>query len=260
MNTIRKGKIARLPRTIREQLNIHLDDGMETEALLAWANDLPETQKLLAEQFQGNAITPQNLSEWRQGGHRDWLRSQERAALAERMEDQAQDLAAVAPGRGLSDRLGLVLTVELAGQLQQWQTETGEPKERRRQLRELLRELAILRREDHRAEREKLARERLEWEVKRQAEERQPGIEEAKEAGPTPFRVKVRKAQKQNLRRGGNARVEQEVVELSGAFRKGEAMPEWAQAAAGEQKPECRNPWGRRLKTPGMPAKSSSRD
>ena len=50
------GKIARLPRTVREQLNRRLDDGEAAGPLLTWLNGLPETQSVLAEGFGGRAL------------------------------------------------------------------------------------------------------------------------------------------------------------------------------------------------------------
>ena len=74
---IRRGKIARLPGTVREELNQRLQRADSGPLLVEWLNSLPETQKVVTEEFGGNAITEQNLSDWRQGGYRDWERQQE---------------------------------------------------------------------------------------------------------------------------------------------------------------------------------------
>ncbi len=47
----RNGKIAPLPRAIRDQLNQRLDDGQEAKDLAAWLNSLPEVQAVLAAYF-----------------------------------------------------------------------------------------------------------------------------------------------------------------------------------------------------------------
>jgi hypothetical protein len=74
MNTItRIGKIARLPHSIREQLNLRLHDHQPHKTILPWLNSLPEAQAILAAEFDSRPITKQNLSEWKQGGFRDWL-------------------------------------------------------------------------------------------------------------------------------------------------------------------------------------------
>ena len=69
---MRTGKIARLPDSIRQQLNSRLLDAESGPALLDWLNSLPEVQTVLAAEFEGRAINPTNLSEWRNGGYRDW--------------------------------------------------------------------------------------------------------------------------------------------------------------------------------------------
>ena len=73
----RNGKIARLPKEIREQLNQRLDDGKQGKDLVSWLNSLPEVQSVLATLFGGQAINKHNLSQWRKGGYREWLAKQE---------------------------------------------------------------------------------------------------------------------------------------------------------------------------------------
>ena len=69
----RTGKIARLPREIRDELNKRLDDNEQGIRLLEWLNSLPEVQQVLARQFAGRPINKVNLTAWRSGGFRDWL-------------------------------------------------------------------------------------------------------------------------------------------------------------------------------------------
>jgi len=77
MNLTRNGKIARLPDGVREELNRRLLNGERGNKLVDWLNALPEVQSVMAEDFDGCAVRPQNLSEWKQGGYADWLRQQE---------------------------------------------------------------------------------------------------------------------------------------------------------------------------------------
>ena len=56
------GKIARLPRNIRDELNQRLDDGQPGGDILAWLNALPQVQ---AAGFGGSGINAQNLSNCR---------------------------------------------------------------------------------------------------------------------------------------------------------------------------------------------------
>ena len=78
----RTGKIARLPHQLRDQLNQRLHNGEPGVDLIQWLNSLPEVQALLAEHFNGVPISPQNLSEWNNGGFLDWLATQELLAAA----------------------------------------------------------------------------------------------------------------------------------------------------------------------------------
>jgi len=88
----RTGKIARLPKPIREQLNARLENGEPGTALVTWLNQLPEVQKIITDQFAGLPIRPQNLSEWRQGGYQDWLRHQQREQRVQRIVEEGASL------------------------------------------------------------------------------------------------------------------------------------------------------------------------
>ncbi len=72
----RRGKIARLPLPIREELNRKLRDNVSGSRIRAWLNGLPEAKATLATDFGGEEVTPQNLSDWRAGGYAGWLASQ----------------------------------------------------------------------------------------------------------------------------------------------------------------------------------------
>ena len=73
----RTGKIARLPRLIRNELNQRLGDGEEGKKLVGWLNRLPEVRAVMAESFEGKPVTEQNLSEWKAGGFAEWAGRQE---------------------------------------------------------------------------------------------------------------------------------------------------------------------------------------
>ena len=87
------GKISRLPREIREQLNQRMVGGEPGKRLVIWLNELPAVRALLAAEFDGAAINEQNLTNWKQGGFRDWRMEQEVAAFgvinAERRRPQS---------------------------------------------------------------------------------------------------------------------------------------------------------------------------
>jgi hypothetical protein len=78
----RIGKIARLPGAVRAQLNTRLQDGAEGKQIADWLNSLPEVKERLTEKFEGRPINEQNLTNWRQGGYKEWLAHQEILAQA----------------------------------------------------------------------------------------------------------------------------------------------------------------------------------
>src|SRR5437879_3228885 len=104
----RNGKIARLPREVREQLNRRLQDGEPGTNLVDWLNSLPEVQAVLAAEFESRAISEQNLSEWKAGGYRDWLAQQEALDMIGRLTANAAELKQASPGL-LTDQLAIWL-------------------------------------------------------------------------------------------------------------------------------------------------------
>jgi len=89
----RTGKIARLPLNIREELNRRLQNGEEGKGLVEWLNSLPEVQAVLNERFAGKPLSNKNLSEWNQGGYREWeVRQQVKEAVTQ-MDADTEGLA-----------------------------------------------------------------------------------------------------------------------------------------------------------------------
>jgi hypothetical protein len=124
--TQRRGKIARLPRSVRDQLNIRLDDGQEADQILPWLNDLPEVRQIITERFDGAPISAQNLSAWRQGGFQEWLLHCQFLDIAEHMREHVEELNGVinAGARGLhhtvADYMVTQISVRFAAFLAQW--------------------------------------------------------------------------------------------------------------------------------------------
>jgi phage terminase Nu1 subunit (DNA packaging protein) len=158
MNLTRNGKIARLPLAVRQELNRRLDEGEQGKKLVAWLNALSEVQTIVAAEFGGKPIREQNLSEWKQGGYRDWLAKQEALEIAERLREDATEWAREnrAP---LSDMLTHWLAARYAVATRRL-AETSGP-EGWRLLREMCGDIVELRKGDHSAERLRLDRERL---------------------------------------------------------------------------------------------------
>jgi hypothetical protein len=108
----RIGKVARLPKPIRDELNHRLENGADGPELLAWLNALPEVQKLLAEKFGGRPLTKHNLSDWRRGGYAEW--SDTRTGRLQWRNLIEQGLELNQDGADLSGHLGTILIAELA--------------------------------------------------------------------------------------------------------------------------------------------------
>jgi hypothetical protein len=159
----RVGKIARLPKEIREQLNQRLENGEPGKDLVKWLNQLPEIQKILADHFAGQPIRPQNLSDWKSGGYQDWLRHQQLREQTRRTSEQSTDLEKDIDRETISiaEDLAIVMSAELAVQVQAL-GRIPNLEERFGQFRLLARELSRLRRDDQRVIRNRLQREKFE--------------------------------------------------------------------------------------------------
>src|SRR5579871_2025008 len=144
----RKGKIARLPYEVREELNRRLRDGKSGPGLLDWLNEHRECKKVLAEEFESRPITKQNLSEWKKGGYEDWLRKEESRQNVRALAEEAEELERDAGDGKIADRLATVLEAELVAATRQLK-DVAEPKERWVRFKDISRELYRLRREDH---------------------------------------------------------------------------------------------------------------
>jgi hypothetical protein len=105
----RTGKIARLPDAVREQLNGRLRNGEKGRLLVKWLNSLPEVQAAAATAFGGVPVSECNLSQWKKGGYRDWLRAQEALAEMRRALKEPNGLSRAAQ-RGLGDHLAFWIT------------------------------------------------------------------------------------------------------------------------------------------------------
>ena len=141
------GKIARLPRDVRDELNLRMENGEEGPVLLEWLNGLPKTREVLGSQFGGAPVTKQNLSEWRQGGHREWVIFRDCKAGVEELSDQAQSITESADAPALACALAASLGARYARVLTSWD---GEPEHKieakLRMLKGLCRDIALLQR------------------------------------------------------------------------------------------------------------------
>lgn len=168
MKGSRTGKIAKLPKKVRDELNRRLDDGETGRNLVEWLNNLPEVVAILASDFNGKPIREQNLSEWKQRGYRDWQNHQETLEIAKRLgEDAAQwNAEGSIP---VADTLTLWLIGRYA--LASRQLTEVSAREGWRLLREICSDVVELQRGQHSAERLRIERERLKLEEKKTEEQ-----------------------------------------------------------------------------------------
>jgi len=157
----RTGKIARLPRDIRAQLNRRLQDAEPGRRLVAWLNSLPEVQAVLARDFSGHPINEVNLSDWKTGGYQDWLLQQQTLSQAADLAAQAEELSAATQGR-LPDHLVTILTARYAAELAAWNSGDAEKiSPRLHALRALCHDLVDLQRSSANAARVRIEQARL---------------------------------------------------------------------------------------------------
>lgn len=76
----RKGNIARLPKAVRDQINLMLEDGLTYPAILKSIGD------------HGVGIHPSCLTRWKNGGHQDWLLEQAFIARTRARQESSEDL------------------------------------------------------------------------------------------------------------------------------------------------------------------------
>jgi len=181
------GKIGRLHKSTRDELGRRIEDGEPGKELVKWLNGEPRVQEILKEQFGGRPITEQNLSEWKQTGHPEWLRQEKTRSLVAKLTEHAEDLGEASNGQEISDLFASLLAAELTQLAAALLEKETDPEKRWQRLREVHRELSQLRRDDHRAVRTMIRRDR--W--NRQTEREDAEIEERFE--------KKRKDQRVNL-------------------------------------------------------------
>jgi len=149
------GKISRLPREIREQVNEKLDGGEPGKRLVAWLNDLPEVRALLAAEFGGAVINEQNLTNWKQGGFREWRREREVEAFTQQPAGQTAPVT--------TEQLTTIVAVRYLAAVREWQESPMPAGRRWRQMRVILRDVLKLQRGGIAEKRLELDRERLEF-------------------------------------------------------------------------------------------------
>jgi len=167
----RNGKIARLPREIRDELNRRLDDGELGTSLVAWLNSLPEAQSVLSAHFSGHPVNEQNLSDWKYGGFQDWLRLEDTRSLVRSFAEESSSLSTDSGVDSVSSLLSTPLAAALAHCLRRLADAPPDDPASQRALLAVARELSWLRRVDQGEQFLRLKRERWQAEQARAKKE-----------------------------------------------------------------------------------------
>ena len=87
MSRTRVGKIARLPAETREQVNRMLYDGRTGQQIMSFLDTHGTTD-----------ISDSNITQWRQGGYQDWLKSESQVERTRERAELSMRLATAAGG------------------------------------------------------------------------------------------------------------------------------------------------------------------
>lgn len=144
-----RSKIGRLPFRLRTELNERIRDGATGAAVLEWLNATPEMAAVRAETGCGD-VNPQNLTDWRGTGYKDWLTEMDKTERLRSMAEFSQTVMAQT-GQDPTAVGARILTAKLLDVL-----ETADPVTQG----ELVKAFASLRAGETDAQRTQLAREK----------------------------------------------------------------------------------------------------
>jgi hypothetical protein len=150
------GKIARLPGDLREQINQRIFDGHSDPEILPWLNELPVVKEMLAARFNGNPITKQNMTNWRQRGYQRWFDEKQKVISTEDLNNYADRLTRASAGR-----LAPAAAAVASGKLLQFLDTTDPAKTDPNNIVKCAAAASVLLKMEQNNERLKIARERL---------------------------------------------------------------------------------------------------
>jgi len=139
----RHGKIACLPRNLREEANQRLADRESGVKILAWLNMHPDVQPVLEREFGGRAINLVNLSAWRRGGYQEWRRHHYAVQRVERKMGQSPSGGAAF--LEITDELAREFAIEMKVTLQRALDSSKNPIKKWKYLQQGMREINALR-------------------------------------------------------------------------------------------------------------------
>jgi hypothetical protein len=155
------GKIARLPRSIRNELNTRLDDGVPYELLLKWVNSQPAVKAVLAADFEGEPITKQNLYCWKQHGFRSWKIRRNALEFTKSLDESEDEPSSRMAADELTDKLVQWLNLRYASLANSLALADEDPEAEVGRLRDFAADILALRRGDLSASRMALAQRRI---------------------------------------------------------------------------------------------------
>jgi hypothetical protein len=151
----RIGKIARLPKALRDEVCTRLENGQLSPQILPWLNAQPEVQALVATAYGGQEISPANLSDWRLGGFVDWQRGRGVAGRTRLLSERALAIAREAGGK-ISEGAAAILSGRILEILEELPDDCSAEA-----LSSLVKSVSLLRQGDLTAARNEHERERL---------------------------------------------------------------------------------------------------
>lgn len=146
----RHGKIGRLPKGIRDELNRRLANGEYAKRLVVWLNGLEEVQAVLKADFEGKPINEQNMTGWKQGGYVEWKQTVEVAELAKELRDKPERITQALGGGQANDYLATLMSVQLAELSQMFLDRKLSVEERWKRFCKVNEQLSRMRRDNHR--------------------------------------------------------------------------------------------------------------
>ena len=150
------GKIGRLPKALRDEVNRRLENGQKARPLLSWLNGLPEVQAMLAAEFNGQPINEKNLCKWRKFGFKNWALRREAQAMSAEIGELPT--AANSP---VPDQVTIWASVRYLMVVRELVEKTSPGPSRLKLLRELVHDAIALRRGEQRGARLKMQLESL---------------------------------------------------------------------------------------------------
>ena len=102
----RNGKIARLPKTLRDKINQYIDDG----------RTYPQIIKELGDDAKD--LKPKHFSEWRKGGYEDYLRHQQWRDQLRILRENGSDMSGLTDGPKFQETLIQIALTEIFRVLQ----------------------------------------------------------------------------------------------------------------------------------------------